>query len=105
MSMVRASPLRLLVGLVALFAFSADVLDEISDRAERVQCSQTSQAGNHQNHRCPNCGCQNHAEAAVITDVAASLNLRAPKVGIFELGNELVPTGPPASIDHPPQLV
>ena len=104
MKILRGRSFQFIAALFALLAFSADTLDEICDRAERAQCNQTSQSGDQQKPSCPNSGCQNHSEAAVISDVALPLHLRSPDADIFELGNAAAPRGLPASIDHPPQL-
>ena len=106
MSLLRTSRLRLLAGLVVLFAFGGDIVaDSIVDARGEHCAAQTCPADSqHEKAPCSHCSCAVHNGSVIAANNGVHIGADVqPSVSIL-ISDESTRVGPPAAIDHPPQL-
>ena len=106
MQAIRTSRLFTVIGIAIFCVFAGDIVaDSIADlRGEHCtsQCSQSERQ--HEKAPCSHCSCAVHL-GTVITSTAAVQITGTLQVSIFSTASDQSAlTGPPAAIDHPPQL-
>ncbi len=106
MSSLRTSRLRLVAALFVLFAFGGDIIvDSIADLRGDHCVSQSSQSdSHHEKAPCSHCSCAVHNGSVIAGNngVNVSADVRPPVFILIH--DESAQAGPPAAIDHPPQL-
>ena len=106
MRLVRTSRLRLLAGLVVLVAFAGDIVaDSIVDARGEHCAAQTCPAdSHHEKAPCSHCSCAVHNGSVIAANNGVPV-IADVQLSVFILiSDEPVRVGPPAAIDHPPQL-
>jgi hypothetical protein len=106
MSLLRISRLRLLAGLVVLFAFGGDIVaDSIVDACGEHCPSQTCPSESHQDKTpCSHCSCAVHNGSVIAANNGVHVSADVHPSVFILISDESVRVGPPAAIDHPPQL-
>ena len=106
MSLLRTSRLRLLAGLVVLFAFGGDIVaDSIVDaRGEHCAAETCPADSHHENSLCSHCSCAVHNGSVIAANNGVHVSADVQLSVFILIRDELVQVGPPAAIDHPPQL-
>ena len=106
MSLLRLSRLGLLAGFLVLFAFAGDIVaDSIVDAFGGHCAEQTCPSeSNHENTPCSHCSCAVHNGSVIAGNNAVNISADVqPSLFVFII-DESAQIGPPAAIDHPPQL-
>ena len=106
MSLLRTSRLRLLAGLVVLFAFGGDIVaDSIVDSQCEHCAGQTCPAdSHHEKTPCSHCSCAVHNGSVIAANNGVHVSVDVQPSVFILISDESVRAGPPAAIDHPPQL-
>lgn len=106
MRLVRTSRLRLLAGLVGLFAFGGDIVaDSIVDARGEHCAAETCPADSHQEKApCSHCSCAVHNGSVIAANNGVHVRADVQPSVFISISDESVRVGPPAAIDHPPQL-
>ena len=106
MSLLRISRLRLLAGLVALFAFGGDIVaDSILDPCGEDCAAQTCPADSHHEKTCcSHCSCAVHNGSVIAANNGVRVGADVQASVFILISDESARVGPPAAIDHPPQL-
>ena len=106
MSLLRISQLNLLAGLVVLFAFGGDIVaDSIVDARGDHCASGTCPAGSdHEKAPCSHCSCAVHNGSVIAGNNGVHVSADVQPSVFILIRDESVQVGPPAAIDHPPQL-
>lgn len=106
MSLFRTSRLRLLAALVVLFAFGGDIVaDSIVDALGEHCAAQTCPTDSHQEKApCSHCSCAVHNGSVIAGNNGVHLSADVQPSAFIFIRDESAQVGPPAPIDHPPQL-
>lgn len=106
MSLLGTSRLRLLAGLLVLFAFGGDIVaDAIVDARGDHCAAQTSPSDSqHEKTPCSHCSCAVHNGSVIAANNGVHVSADAQRSVFVLISDEAAPVGPPAAIDHPPQL-
>ena len=106
MSLLRTSRLRLLAGLVVLFAFGGDIVaDSIVDaRGEHCAAETCPADSDHEKAPCSHCSCAVHNGGVIAANNGVHVSADVQPSVFILIRDETVQVGPPAAIDHPPQL-
>jgi len=106
MSLLRTSRLRLLAALFVLFAFGGDIIADSMVDACRGNCAaQTCPADSHQEKApCSHCSCAVHNGSVIAANNGVHVGADVQPSVFILISDESVQVGPPAAIDHPPQL-
>ena len=106
MSLLRISRLRLLAGLVVLFAFGGDIVaDSILDPCGEDCAAQTCPADSHHEKTCcSHCSCAVHNGSVIAVNNGVRVGADVQASVFILISDESARVGPPAAIDHPPQL-
>lgn len=106
MNLLRRSRLGLLAGFLILFAFAGDIVaDSIADAFGGHCAEQTCPSdSNHEKTPCSHCSCAVHNGSVIAASNAAHLGAGIQPSASILIIDESAQIGPPAAIDHPPQL-
>jgi len=106
MSLLRISRLRLLAGLVVLFAFGGDIVaDSIVDaRGEHCAAETCPADSHHEKALCSHCSCAVHNGSVIAASNGVHVSADVQPYVFILINDESAQVGPPAAIDHPPQL-
>ena len=106
MNLLRTSRLRLLAGLFVLFAFGGDIVaDSIVDALGEHCAVQTCPSdSHHEKAPCSHCSCAVHNGSVIAGNNAVHFNADVQPPVFILASDESTRVGPPAAIDHPPQL-
>ena len=106
MSLLRTSRLRLLAGLVVLFAFAGDIVaDSIVDARGGHCATETCPAdSDHEKTPCSHCSCAVHNGSVIAANNGVRVGADVQPSVFILISDETALVGPPAAIDHPPQL-
>ena len=106
MSLLRTSRFRLLPALFVLFAFAGDIVaDSIVDALGEHCAAQTCPAdSHHEKTPCSHCSCAVHNGSVIAGNNAVQLSAELQPSAFIFINDESAQVGPPAAIDHPPQL-
>jgi hypothetical protein len=106
MSLLRTSRLRLLAALFVLFAFGGDIVaDSIVDALGGHCTAQTCPTDSHQEKTpCSHCSCAIHNGSVIAGNNGVHLSADVRPSTVISIRDESAQVGPPAAIDHPPQL-
>jgi len=105
-NLLGISRLRLLTGLVVLFAFGGDIVaDSIVDSLGEHCAAQTCPSdSHHEKTPCSHCSCAVHNGSVIAANNGVHVSADVQPSVFILIGDELAQVGPPAAIDHPPQL-
>ncbi len=106
MILLQISRLRLLAGLVVLFAFGGDIVaDSIVDsRGEHCAAQTCPSDSHHEKTPCSHCSCAVHNGSVIATNNGVHVSADVQPSVFILIRDEPAQVGPPAAIDHPPQL-
>src|SRR4029453_14802377 len=106
MSLLRTSRLRLLAGLVVLFVFGREIVaDSMVDACGEHCPSQTCPAdSHHEKVPCSHCSCAVHNGSVIAANNGVHVGADVQPSVFILMRDESAQVGPPAAIDHPPQL-
>jgi hypothetical protein len=106
MSLHRTSRLRLLAALFVLFAFGGDIVaDSIVDALGEHCAAQTFPSNSHHEKTpCSHCSCAVHNGSVIAGNNAVHVSADVQLSAFIFIRDESAQVGPPAAIDHPPQL-
>ena len=106
MSLLRRSRLRLLAALFVLFAFGGDIVaDSIVDALGEHCAAQTCPSdSHHEKTPCSHCSCAVHNGSVIVGNNGVLLSADIQPSAFIFTRDESAQVGPPAAIDHPPQL-
>jgi len=106
MSLLRTSRFRLLGALVVLFAFGGDIVaDSIVDAlGEHCAAQAYPSDSHHEKTPCSHCSCAVHNGSVIAGNNAVQFNADVQPSVFILVSDESARVGPPAAIDHPPQL-
>jgi hypothetical protein len=106
MNLLRTSRLRLLAGLLVLFAFGGDIVaDSIVDALGEHCAAQTCPPDSHQEKTpCSHCSCAVHNGSVIAANNGVHISADVQLSAFIFIRDESARIGPPAAIDHPPQL-
>src|SRR5215475_14541715 len=106
MSLLRTSRLRLLGALFVLFAFGGDIIaDSIVDALAEHCAAQTCPAdSHHEKTPCSHCSCAVHNGSVIAGNNGVHVSADVQPSVFILISDESARVGPPAAIDHPPQL-
>jgi hypothetical protein len=106
MRLLRTSRLRLLAGLVVLFAFGGDIVaDSIVDaRGEHCAAETCPADSHHEKAPCSHCSCAVHNGSVIAANNGVQISADVQPFVFILISDETARVGPPAAIDHPPQL-
>ena len=106
MSLLQISRLRLLAGLVVLFAFGGDIVaDSIVDsRGEHCVAQTCPSDSHHEKTPCSHCSCAVHNGSVIAANNGVHVSADVQPSVFILIRDEPARVGPPAAIDHPPQL-
>ena len=106
MSLLRTSRLRLLAALFVLFAFGGDIVaDSIVDALGEHCSAQTCPTdSHHEKTPCSHCSCAVHNGSVIAGNNSVQLSADIQPSAYIVTHDESAQVGPPAAIDHPPQL-
>ena len=106
MSLLRTSRFRLLGALCVLFAFGGDIVaDSIIDAREGHCAVQTCPTDSHQEKTpCSHCSCAVHNGSVIAGNNSVHISADVQPSAFILISDESAQIGPPAAIDHPPQL-
>ena len=106
MSLLRTSRLRLVTALFVLFAFGGDIIaDSIVDALGEHCAAQTCPSESHQDKTpCSHCSCAVHNGSVIAGNNGVYVSADVQPSVFILISDESVRVGPPAAIDHPPQL-
>src|SRR5262245_22807418 len=106
MSLLRTSRLRLLAALLVLFAFGGDIIaDSIVDARGGHCAAQTCPTdSHHEKTPCSHCSCAVHNGSVIAGNSGVQVGADIQPSAFIFVRDEPAQVGPPAAIDHPPQL-
>ena len=106
MSLLRTSRLRLLAALFVLFAFGGDIVaDSIIDALGEHCAAQTCPTdAQHEKTPCSHCSCAVHNGSVIALNNGVHVSADVQLSVFILVSDESARVGPPAAIDHPPQL-
>ena len=106
MNLLRSSRLRLLAALLVLFAFGGDIVaDSIVDALGEHCAAQTCPSdSHHEKTPCSHCSCAIHNGSVIAGNNGVHVSADVQPSAFILIGDESARIGPPAAIDHPPQL-
>ena len=106
MSLLRTSRLDLVAAFLAVFAFGGDVVaDSIVDARGEHCAAQTCPADSqHEKAPCSHCSCAVHNGSVIAANNGVHVSADVQPSVFILISDESVQVGPPAAIDHPPQL-
>ena len=106
MNLLRTSQLRLLGALFVLFAFGGDIIaDSIVDALGEHCAAQTCPTdSDHQKTPCSHCSCAVHNGSVIAANNGVHVSADVQPSVFISINDESAQIGPPAAIDHPPQL-
>src|SRR5262245_32613716 len=106
MSLLRTSRVRLLAALFVLFAFGGDIVaDSIVDALGQHCAAQTLPTdSHHEKTPCSHCSCAIHNGSVIAGNNGMHLGADVQPSACIVIRDESAQVGPPAAIDHPPQL-
>ena len=104
---IFTSRLFAIIGMAVFCAFAGDIVaDSIADLCGDHCISQTSQSDSHQEKvPCSHCSCAVHNGSVIASTGATDINCAFQAFVFVATGEQFAPTGLPAAIDHPPQLI
>ena len=106
MSLLRSSRPRLLAAFLVLFAFGGDIVaDSIVDALGEHCAAQTCPTDSHQEKTpCSHCSCAVHNGSVIAANNGVHVSADVQPSVFILISDESARVGPPAAIDHPPQL-
>ena len=106
MRLLGASRIHLLAGFVVLFAFGGDIVaDSIVDARGEHCAAQTCPAdSDHEKAPCSHCSCAVHNGSVIAANNGVHVGADVQPSVFILISDETALVGPPAAIDHPPQL-
>jgi hypothetical protein len=106
MSLVRTSRIRLIAAFLVLFAFGGDIVaDSIVDALGEHCTAQTSPTdSHHEKTPCSHCSCAVHNGSVIAGNNGVHVSADTQLAVFILTGDQSSRVGPPAAIDHPPQL-
>jgi len=106
MRLLRTSRLSLLAGLVVLLAFGGDIVaDSIVDaRGEHCASGTCPTDSHHEKAPCSHCSCAVHNGSVIAANNGLHVSAEVQPYVFILISDETTRLGPPAAIDHPPQL-
>src|SRR5215510_6446327 len=106
MNLLRTSRFRLLTALFVLFAFGGDIVaDSIVDAlGEHCVAHASPSDSHHEKTPCSHCSCAVHNGSVIAGNNGVHVSADVQPSVFILIGDESARVGPPAAIDHPPQL-
>jgi hypothetical protein len=106
MSLLRTSRLYLVTAFLAVFAFGGDIIaDSIVDSRGEHCAAQTCPSDSHQEKTpCSHCSCAVHNGSVIAANNGVHVSADVQPSVFILISDESARVGPPAAIDHPPQL-
>ena len=106
MSLFRAAPIMKLVACFAALCFAGDIVaDSIVDASGEHCAAQTCPADSHDEKTpCSHCSCAVHNGSVIAANNGVHVSAEVQPSVFILIGDEPARVGPPAAIDHPPQL-
>ncbi len=106
MSLLRTSRLYLVAAFLAVFALGGDIVaDSIVDPCGEDCATQTCPADSHHEKTCcSHCSCAVHNGSVIAGNNGVLLSADIQPSAFIFTRDESAQVGPPAAIDHPPQL-
>jgi len=106
MNLLRTSRFGLLAAFLVLFAFAGDIVaDSIIDAFGGHCAEQTCPSdSNHEKTPCSHCSCAVHNGSVIAANNGVHLWAVMQASASILIVDESAQIGPPAAIDHPPQL-
>ena len=106
MDLLQTSRLRMLAGLLVLFAFGGDIVaDSIVDALGGHCAEQTCPTDfHHEKTPCSHCSCAVHNGTVIAGNNSVHVVAGVQPSVFISISDESAQIGPPAAIDHPPQL-
>ena len=106
MSLLQIPRLRLLTALFVLFAFGGDIVadsivDALGEHCATQTCPTDSQ---HEKTPCSHCSCAVHNSSVIAGNNGVHVSVDVQPAVFILISDESARVGPPAAIDHPPQL-
>jgi hypothetical protein len=106
MSLFRTSRLYFVAAFLAVFALGGDIVaDSILDPCGEDCAAQTCPAGSHHEKTCcSHCSCAVHNGSVIAANNGVHVSADVQPSVLILISDESARVGPPAAIDHPPQL-
>jgi len=106
MSLLWTSRPYLVAAFLALFAFGGEIIaDSIGDSCGDYCVAQTSQSQSEQEKTpCSHCSCCVHGGSVIAANNGVRVTADVQPSIFILISDETARVGPPAAIDHPPQL-
>ena len=106
MRLLGRSGIHLLAGFVVLFAFGGDIVaDSIVDsRGEHCAAQTCPSDSDHEKTPCSHCSCAVHNGSVIAANNGVHVSADVQPSVFILISDETALVGPPAAIDHPPQL-
>jgi hypothetical protein len=106
MNLLRIPRFRLLAALFVLFAFGGDIVaDSIVDAlGEHCAAQACPSDSHHEKTLCSHCSCAVHNGSVIAGNNGVNVSADVQPSVFVLISDETAPVGPPAAIDHPPQL-
>jgi hypothetical protein len=106
MSLFRATQIMKLVACFAALCFGGDIVaDSIVDASGEHCAAQTCPAdSHHEKAPCSHCSCAVHNGSVIAANNGVHVSADVQLSVFILISDESVQVGPPAAIDHPPQL-
>ena len=106
MRLLRTSRLDLVAAFLAVFAFGGDIVaDSIVDaRGEHCAAETCPADSSHEKAPCSHCSCAVHNGSVIAANNGVHVSGGVQPSVFIVISDESVQVGPPAAIDHPPQL-
>ena len=106
MSLLRTSRLYFVAAFLAVSALGGDIVaDSIVDPCGEDCAAQTCPADSHHEKTCcSHCSCAVHNGSVIATNNGVRVGADVQPSVFILISDESVQVGPPAAIDHPPQL-
>ena len=106
MNLLRISRLRVLAALCVLLAFGGDIVaDSIVDALGEHCAVQTCPSdSHHEKTPCSHCSCAVHNGSVIAGNNSMHVSADIQPSVFILISDESAQVGPPAAIDHPPQL-
>jgi hypothetical protein len=106
MRLLRTSRLYLVAAFLAVFALGGDIVaDSIVDPCGEDCAAQTCPADSHHEKTCcSHCSCAVHNGSVIAANNGVHVSADVQPSVFILIRDEPAQAGPPAAIDHPPQL-
>src|SRR6185295_16047590 len=106
MSLLRATSIVKLVACFAALCFAGDIIaDSIVDaRGEHCASGTCPADSHHEKAPCSHCSCAIHNGSVIAANNGVHVSADVQPSVFILINDESAQVGPPAAIDHPPQL-